>query len=714
MRPLLLALAVSLCSAPAALAQDGGVPTDGGCAAQAEAELPTLPTSTVEQNGFALTLTGICGRLTDATCSSPAAPSPKTLGTDLEAYASNRTRAPAQLSAMAHALTRVCRSIQGKDGAPVVNGADLELLATLRKDLPALAKFETTLNPGGGDCNSLFGVVPQGTPQSFVNPALEALGTLQSNLINGLAQFVVTRAKAEAQQYLAQRLQETICSADTLPFFRNTCVAFSSVDAKVRLAAMGAFLKSGAQADLRRMPELLAGSVACVHPGAANELAPVRAGLAFFRESMAGRSPLELSRSLRAMSRLSCEDDKSCQASMRLLRFTSELSAALQSQGKIEQLRGASPSDPRWGTYAVATLLSLKDLIDEQATHACTADAQCGGSTVCGGSGQCMGLFGAGAWNDYAQWFGPALRLAQDAVRIGQKVQQMRDDANKRFGPQDRAVVVAEVLGSIIDGVASAPATAPGVTPELRKALGRTRLVFQLGERLAQANDSAGDLSVALLEFGRQLTASLQLQEGALPQKVKDVLPLLVELANAESSDEVAKTLEAAAAPVGSYTAKYEGGALTVNAFLGGTWSRESIAGVGQGFTGSAAGVFAPVGLHASYPFAIGPARFHLGAMLSLVDVGNLASVRIKDELAPETGTTSSETNVTIAQVFSPGLYATLGLFHSPLVIGGGFSMVPNGRTVELPQPDGSTRSEAHAALRLGLFIAIDLTLFQF
>lgn len=122
----------------------------------------------------------------------------------------------------------------------------------------------------------------------------------------------------------------------------------------------------------------------------------------------------------------------------------------------------------------------------------------------------------------------------------------------------------------------------------------------------------------------------------------------------------------------------------------------------GSGFIGG----FAPVGLQASIPVS---RKVYVEGMLSVIDLGALTTQRFKAEVSDNKDTTTT-TNVTFGQVFSPGAYVMFGLGGSPLVIGGGVSWAPSLRKVSAPEM-GGTVSEELSTLRVGGFLAMDVTI---
>jgi hypothetical protein len=203
----------------------------------------------------------------------------------------------------------------------------------------------------------------------------------------------------------------------------------------------------------------------------------------------------------------------------------------------------------------------------------------------------------------------------------------------------------------------------------------------------------------------------------ALKQILDDaqrVLPLVSEIASAKSSADVSAALQAAAAPADSYRAKYQRNVVALGGLVGGFggWERPNQphdkALFGSSQTSGVVAGFAPVGLQASTPFC--NQLFYFEAMLSVIDLGALTTQRFESQVSDSTAVTTS-TNVTFGQVFSPGAYGMFGLGGSPLVLGFGASLAPSLRTVETTLPAGGTVKEDLSTLRVGGFLAMDITI---
>lgn len=73
------------------------------------------------------------------------------------------------------------------------------------------------------------------------------------------------------------------------------------------------------------------------------------------------------------------------------------------------------------------------------------------------------------------------------------------------------------------------------------------------------------------------------------------------------------------------------------------------------------------------------------------------------------------EPNVTLRQVFAPGLYFALGMGRSPITVLVGGQFMPSLREIAVTGENGAVEAtETANAIRLGGSIVMDLVLFEF
>ncbi len=657
-----------------------------------------IPTTHLEQDRFALALHKFCadlrtsrfdpGNVTDLP---PASLAPvraaeqfdvDALVAAVSSLGGDKPRAGDALASLS-ALKKTCEAIALRR----LDGQDLKNLRAFHEHTPEVLFVMDQLALNQTTLRGVFtgtGGLKSGAEDAVAAP----WQALEENLVKGLTTFVMDRAKAESILYLSQQLQEALCKADAPPYFQNLCVALGDLDTKLQLAAMGAYLQAAARHDLENLPDVLLQQAACAQPGNVPQVTAARLGLAFYREAQTSRHPLDIARNLQHV-RLDCAGG-ACADLMEALQVGSQLMEALQRQSGWESLPLTAPDDVRWRHYAIGALLSFEKLRNLQFKDEEVA---------------------------------PALNILDgslhEVVAISRAIQQLRDES-RNFDALDLAIQVSRSVSVLVQlGIEGGQRWA-GMTPDQTKPLLVAMDVADFGER-AMDDLRPGPLALALSEL--LVNLKTHVPELQMPPEVTRGMPFVVELANAESSDQVARAIETAAAPVGSYRSKYERFTVSLNALLGLSGGMEWLDDGSTATDSPFFGLIAPVGVHAAGPLSD---NVHLGLMASVLDVGNLAAFRLKNEIRAGSTTTSVEgtPRPSFAQVFGPGFYGTLGLGlgttrRSPFVMGAGVSLVPGGRQVSLTtRPAGATEpvttTSSRTAVRASLFLAVDVTLLPF
>ncbi len=665
---------------------------EAACASSGPLVIPSVP---LEQDRFALALNRICSDLrrfdpsevTDLPAANlaPARAAERfeveSLVVAVSSGGNDRARA-ADAVASLNALDKTCEAIALRR----LDAQDLQNLREFHGHLPEvlfvmdqLALNQKTLKPLFTGTSG----IKSGAEDALAGP----WQALEGNLVKGLTTFVVERAKAESVLYLSRQLEQTLCQGPARPYYSNLCVALGELEVKLQLAAMGAYLQAAAQRDLEVLPDTLLEQTACQQPARVPQVTAARLGLAFYREAKASRHPLELARNLQHV-RLACAPG-ACSELMTVIQVGSRLTEAIQRQSGWERLPLAAPDDIRWRHYALGTLLSFEKLQNRPFSDAELAT----GLNIIDGA-------------------------LHEVVAISSALQQLREDDKESraldLGVQvSRSVAVFAQLG-LEGGQRWAGLSAAQTQPLLV-----TREVARFGER-SMDDLRPGPLALALSDLLVGLTTHVP--ELQLPPVVSQVMPFVVELANATTSDQVASAIQTAAAPVGGYQGKFERFTVSLNALLGASGGFEWLDDGTPATDSPVLGLMAPVGVHAAGPVG---RNVHLGVMASVLDLGNLAAVRLDNETRTGTSRTSVENppRASFSQVFGPGFYATLGFGlgtkpRSPFVLGAGVSLVPGGRQVStLTTPEGGepvTTTTTHTAVRASLFLAVDVTLLAF
>lgn len=189
-------------------------------------------------------------------------------------------------------------------------------------------------------------------------------------------------------------------------------------------------------------------------------------------------------------------------------------------------------------------------------------------------------------------------------------------------------------------------------------------------------------------------------EEGcARDEKIRLLLSIGADIAEAKSSGDVQATLNRVAQPIGSWRRKHQDSwTFTLQGYAGGKLAHEWV----QGNAASAmtAAPVLAIGLELSFALPVG----RLGVFGQVVDVGNVASVRFAEQDDPNLTKVEATPDITWAQLFSPGAYLVYAPFKSPFVLGAGVDYVP-----VLRQTDTGPRSAWH----VGGFLAVDVPILE-
>jgi hypothetical protein len=595
----------------------------------------------------------------------------------------------AELHPEMQSLASVCRKL---GESRKLEPADLQLLRTLRNGDDFAELAEIIRRVAHDERYSQRG-------QRALAGAAPGLGAgVVDHAIRGLADFIVKRAKEEAIVAVQERIAKDVCGEGqiTKQFLDNTCDVLTSLDKNLSLRAMGTSLHAAAVADLRRLPDVTLAYLIYTDPNKRAVYTAGRLAHAAFLEVRNGRQPFEVFAAFHAMDPVAdCEGAKSeCKVVLTSLRKLSAL-AYVATGARFRALVGDG-TQTNVGVLLVGWILESETQLRRKAETMERFEYQLDEI-------ERMREVGSELW---------AAALHFNAAQM--LVQQIGDQ-----GPAESASVKEQIAQLIV-------LVAAGVE--------RCGSALITAEVVANADDfeaalemfsSVAGVSSALLieDWGAAATGMLDLLAKApepnheLADAIASILPLVVEVANAESSADVAAAIEAAAAPVGSYKTKYEHWTLSLNAFLGGGGGGEFVQSEGlRGMSAMATG-FAPVGLHIARPWGAGKDGrkwMHFGALISVVDLGALTTYRFNTELRDtnETlaGTTEQAPEIGVAQIFSPGAFVVLGIGQLPLVLGGGLSMSPRLRRIS----ETGVEERDATALRIMGFLAIDVTLYQF
>ncbi|MCX6303674.1 MAG: hypothetical protein NT040_01780 [Bacteroidetes bacterium] len=183
-------------------------------------------------------------------------------------------------------------------------------------------------------------------------------------------------------------------------------------------------------------------------------------------------------------------------------------------------------------------------------------------------------------------------------------------------------------------------------TPEEQKA------AASLLEDRKLLNGKTDDFKNSLLKFGSFMASVVQ----------------------AQNADEVEKAIETAALPSGSSRIKRETPFnVSLNAYTGLFVAHEMIVGVNDKHMINNYGVAAPIGVAIS----TGVHHWSYSAFISLVDIGAVASFRFQNS-----DSVAQVPTIKLQDIFSPGLFLSIGLPKCPLSFNLGAQVGPNLRSV--------------------------------
>lgn len=172
----------------------------------------------------------------------------------------------------------------------------------------------------------------------------------------------------------------------------------------------------------------------------------------------------------------------------------------------------------------------------------------------------------------------------------------------------------------------------------------------------------------------------------------------LMEIASAQSPQEIDLALRRVALPPGSAALKKQtASSVTINGYLGAVGGTEFPDLANKDTPGAVFGIWAPVGIAVNK--ALKPASedgMSISGFLSLVDLGAIAIQRIGSDT-----NIKDPSNITITDIFAPGLNLILGLPRMPISTGIGVQVGPTIQSI--------ATNDHPVNLRIHLFMAVDI-----
>lgn len=168
-------------------------------------------------------------------------------------------------------------------------------------------------------------------------------------------------------------------------------------------------------------------------------------------------------------------------------------------------------------------------------------------------------------------------------------------------------------------------------------------------------------------------------------------------LINAKNSDEVASAIESVALPVGSSRIKRETPFnVSLNAYAGFFSGHEFINGIKDKHVFNSYGVTAPIGVAISWG---GKKGWSSSLFVSLLDIGAVAAYRINND------SVASVPTIQLKDIFSPGVFLSIGIPKTPISFNIGAQVGPNLRKVKDAKNDYSNKTYT----RLSTSICVDI-----
>jgi hypothetical protein len=597
-------------------------------------------------------------------------------------------------------LSGACKSLQTKAG---LEGTQWKLLEKIAIDGTLLDFLEAwqandfaveAIDPDDlatGKSASAFGLL--GTSGA----------TLGNSLIQGLSEFLARRAKAESLAFVRDQLTSKVCKEEGRELFAATCSTIDALADNQSLESIGVQLKAAVITDLKALPDSSLAYAAYAEP-TNREIVEVtsigRVGYRIVHEVAKGRHAAEVLANLGRIDTANLDEGFRTSNSWKWARRTSAVTHALvqidpQSNSWLKTVRDANP---KWLTASVAAALALAN------THLSTESG--------------FTLVEVNRALEFRLHLLDGILAVEDAsVGLESALKSNVDDRSE----EDRKRLVADALRSITAGIAVQLNVFSALDSKLAS--------------LASTVQASGDATSYVLygDYGAAAVSVLTWLDGVIAsaesasqtpeakakvlrlKRVRSFLGLAVEIASAKDSAGVAAALDTYAAPVGTSRVKYRRPMIALGALVGVHGGAEWLhAGSGTttvfGAEGFIAG-YAPVGVTLSRQLGAEDQKnlFHLGAMVSLLDLGALTTYRLGSELSGAAGASTEQApEVSFAQVFSPGAFVLVGLFGSPVIVGGGVSFSP-----ELRKVTGAGPTElAASSVRLGAFLAVDVPIF--
>ncbi|NVB39488.1 hypothetical protein G6O69_16720 [Pseudenhygromyxa sp. WMMC2535] len=543
-------------------------------------------------------------------------------------------------------------------------------------------------------------------------------GAVAEPVFEGLAEFLIDRAKEEALTFIREELTNELCASDVGLFIPVTCEALTELESSMALTAMGAALHAAVLEDLEVLPDRLLVLASMRDKDVAYAATLTRAFLPMITDAQARNNPVNYVASIHGAALAHCEEspgdsdssEARCATTLAHLRTGSALfrAAARNVRGDL------NAEQAKFVSLAVAIdFQGLFNVMPEDVRkHARGTSSKLSDDDVQAIATTVEGHLARFEW------------LARQIAALKRRETPEATSEQEVLALARHAAVTLSTL-SCMDLPSKAN---PCGFDELNQVFEASAELVSIAEEIKDGDRARATLKLLGLTLELLETHGGEAKDSNFEPVVEGLrkyLPLLIEIGNAESSADVKAALEAAF-PAGGYKLKYQRPFVALNGFLGlyggGAYAFEA----DQAVTEEVA-MFAPIGVEFGGPVRAGDGRYwRLGGMISIIDLGAITTSKWLEAesgeptgAAEETVTTIEEpANFNVAGLLSPGLYLTVGVAESPFCFGVGASMSPFAQQQrDTSYVAGEIDDETQrylATLRFGAFAAVDITMLAY
>jgi len=527
----------------------------------------------------------------------------------------------------------------------------------------ASAEIEAFLAVGGADGSATtHGGARVDEPRSLGESvdSLASASALFDVVTQGLASFLVERARVELQRGVTDRIRAEACG-DDVPLV-NTCGMLGSPEQALAGPTFGAGLRTAFERDVIELPRW---ALAHAEPVTDEASMARRLGLALTVALARRSSPVAVAESLEQ-----------------------ELSAWNSPSETLTTLR-AGVRGYRRIAFAMAVAASHGERVSPSARARLVqiaAGSSLGGSPL--GDEALPVLF-------------ELARRAYDAQRSAE------DLGNPSLSESTRRSRIATLAVNVVAALrlSIALASPSRVLPSsVDRAMDSVLPVFE-----AMATGDVARVFAASAGLFRALNVTLSARASLSLR----VLALGAEFASARTARQAEAAITSFAAPPGTWQAKHEHPGLWLNGFVGVGGGAEVLFASNGVTAGGYIAPYAPVGLDLTRP--LGSRSWAFGVFVPVIDLGALVSAStagagLMSAMGAMGGMGAPRTSTSPGQFLAPGLYARLNFVRSPLVLSVGANVMPFGREVDF----GNGRTETIPALRAGASLSVDIPIIPF